>query len=103
MGHSVSGVLFGKRSHDAVASGKLTVTFRLWTRPKVKVGGRYEEGPVSIEVDAIELVPFSSISLADARRSGSADLEALRSITAHSGPVYDDTLVYRVDFHVVDD
>ena len=54
-----------------------------------------------IEVDAMELVPFGSISLADARRSGSADIESLRTITAHAGPVYDDTLVYRIDFHVV--
>ena len=94
--------MFGKRSHDAVAAGELTVTFRLWTRPKVKVGGRYTEGPSTIEVDAIELVPFGSISLADARQSGSSDLEALRAITAHGGPVHDDTLVYRVNFHVVD-
>jgi hypothetical protein len=94
-------VLFGRRSHDAIAAGDLTVTFRRWTRPKVKVGGRYAEGPVTIEVDAIELVPFGIISRADARRSGSSDVEALRAITAHSGPVHDDTLVYRVDFHVV--
>jgi hypothetical protein len=95
-------VLFGKRSHDALAAGTITVTFRLWTRPKVKVGGRYDEGPVTIEVDAMELVPFGTISLADARRSGSADIESLRSITAHAGPVHDDTLVYRIDFHIVD-
>ena len=95
-------MLFGKRSHDAVAAGQLTVTFRLWTRPKVKVGGRYAEGSVTIEVDEMELVPFGTISLADARRSGSKDIESLRAITAHAGPVYDDTLVYRIDFHVVD-
>ncbi len=94
-------MLFAKRLHDAIAAGELTVTFRLWTRPKVKVGGRYAEGPATIEVDAIELVPFGTISLADARRAGSADIESLRAITAHAGPVHDDTLVYQIDFHVV--
>ena len=93
--------MFGKRSHEAIAAGELTMTFRLWTRPKVKVGGLYREGHSTIEVDSIELVPFGSISLADARRAGSADLEALRAITAHAGAVHDDTLVYRVDFHLV--
>ena len=95
-------MMFGKRSHDAVANGELTITFRLWTRPKVKVGGRYMEGPVMIEVDSMELVPFGSISLGDARRSGSDDIESLRVITAHAGLVHDDTLVYRIDFHIVD-
>ncbi len=98
---TVALVLFGRRSHSAIAAGELTVTFRLWTRPKVKVGGHYAEGPVTIEVDAIELVPFGTILLADARRSGSADIASLRAITAHAGPVHDDTLVYRVDFHMV--
>ena len=68
----------------------------------MKVGGRYAEGLVTIEVDAIELDPFGSVSLAEARRSGSADIESLREITAHAGPVRDDTLVYRIDFHLVD-
>ena len=95
-------MMFGKRSHDAIAAGELTATFRLWTRPKVRVGGQYVEGPATIEVDSIELVPFGSISVADARRAGSSDIESLRAITAHAGPVHDDTLVYRIDFHLVD-
>ena len=98
---TVHPMMFGKRSHEAVAAGALTMTFRLWTRPKVKVGGQYREGASTIEVDSIELVPFGSISLADARRAGSSDLEALREITAHAGAVHDDTLVYRIDFHLV--
>ena len=101
MARTVHLMMFGKRSHEAIATRALTMTFRLWTRPKVKVGGQYREGAAVIEVDSIELVPFGSISLADARRAGSSDIAALRAITAHAGAVHDDTLVYRIDFHLV--
>ena len=92
---------FSAELRDDVASGDITVSFRLWSRPKVKVGGRYPVGPVVIEVDSIELVPFSSLTRADVRRSGEQDREELRRRAAHAGPIEDDTLIYRVEFHVV--
>lgn len=55
-----------------------------------------------VEVDSIELVPFAEIDDTDVRRSGEADREALRSRAAHAGPVDDGTLLYRIEFHVVD-
>ena len=85
-----------------VLAGAVTLSYRLWTRPKVKVGGRYRVGPGEIEVDDIELVPFSTVTAADVRQCGEADRESLRDRTAHAGPVADDTLVYRIEFHVVD-
>jgi hypothetical protein len=83
-----------------VASGEITVSFRLWKRPKVKVGNRYPVEGVEIEIDSIELLPFSSVTGADVRRSGEPDRESLRRRAAHAGPIDDDTLVYRIDFHV---
>jgi hypothetical protein len=83
--------------------GEITLTYRLWTRPQVKVGGRYRVGAGAIEVDEMELVPFGSVTAADVRRCGEADREELRTRTAHAGPVDDDTLVYRIEFHAVDD
>jgi hypothetical protein len=94
-------VQFSSELRDDVASGEITVSFRLWRRPKVKVGGRYPVGPVDIEVDSIELVPFSSVTRADVRRSGERNRESLRQRAAHAGPVDDDTLLYRIEFHVV--
>jgi hypothetical protein len=94
-------VQFSPELREGVASGRITVSFRLWRRAKVKVGGRYEVGPARIEVDAIEIVPFSSVTRQDVRRSGEKDLESLRQRTAHAGPVEDETLVYRIDFHVI--
>ena len=81
--------------------GDITVTFRLWRRPMARAGGRYRVGTGQIEVDTIELVAFSAIDDDDLHRSGEADLEALRRRAAHAGPVHDDTLLYRIEFHTV--
>jgi len=93
---------FSPDLRDAVARGRITVSVRLWSRPKVKVGGRYAVGSAQIEIDAIELLPFSAIDDRDVRASGEADRESLRRRAAHAGPIDEDTLVYRIDFHVVD-
>jgi hypothetical protein len=95
-------VQFSKELRDDVVSGDITVSFRLWTRPKVKVGGRYPVGPVLIEIDSIDLVAFKSIGPADVERAGERDLEAIRARSAHAGPIDDETLVYRIEFHVTD-
>ncbi len=83
-------------------SGDIAVTFRLWRTPKVKAGGRYRVGPGQIEVDSIELVPFASIDETDVQRSGHADRESLRRRAAHAGPIAEDTLLYRIEFHLVE-
>jgi hypothetical protein len=85
-----------------VLSGDITLTFRLWRSPKVKTGGRYSVGPGQIEVDSIELVPFSSIDETDLQGCGEADLESLRRRAAYAGPIQDDTLLYRIEFHLVE-
>jgi hypothetical protein len=92
---------FSRELREDVISGGITVSFRLWSRPKVKVGGRYPVGPAHIEVDAIDLMPFSAITPDDVRRSGEQDLQSLRRRAAHAGPVADGTLLYRVEFHLV--
>jgi hypothetical protein len=92
---------FSPELRDPVASGRITLSFRLWSRPKVKVGGQYATGTVRVEIDSIEIVPFSSVTAGDVRRAGERDREALRERAAHAGPIDDDTLVYRIEFHVV--
>ena len=92
---------FSKELHEDVLSGEITVSFRLWRRRKVAEGRRYRVGPGWIEVDSIELVPFSSIDEDDVRRAGETGLEALRRRAAHAGPIGDRTLLYRIEFHPV--
>ena len=93
---------FSRELREYVISGEITVSFRLWRRSKVREGGQYPVGPVKIEVDSVELVPFASITAADIRRSGERDRESLRQRAAHAGPIADDTLLYRVEFHLVE-
>ena len=54
-----------------------------------------------IEIDEIELLPFSTITDDDLARTGEPDVEALRRRAAHAGPIHDDTLLYRIEFHIV--
>lgn len=93
---------FSRELRDDVIAGDITVSFRLWRRPKVRVGGRYPVGPAHIEVDSIELVPFASIAADDVRRCGEPDRESLRRRAAHAGPIGDDTLLYRIEFHLME-
>ena len=96
----MAGVQFSAELRERVADGTITVSYRLWSRPKVKAGGVYRSGAVMIEVDEIDLLPFSTIDDDDLARTGEPDLETLRRRAAHAGPIHDDTLVYRVEFHV---
>ena len=96
-------VHFSPDLREGVLAGSITLTYRLWTRPKVKVGGRYRVGPAWIEVDDIEMVPFASVTSSEVRQCGEVDREQLRARTAHAGPVHDDTLVYRIEFHTVEE
>ncbi len=97
----MAAIEFSPELRPGVASGDISLTYRLWQRPRVKVGGRYRSAGLVVEVDDIELVPFSTVTPDDVRRCGEADLDSLRRRTAHAGPVTDDTLVFRIELHVV--
>ena len=92
---------FSRELRNDVLAGDITLSVRLWSRPKVREGGRYRVGPGEIEIDAIELLPFAAITVKDVRRAGEPDRETLRQRAAHAGPIDEDTLVYRIEFHAV--
>jgi hypothetical protein len=94
-------VQFSRELLDDVVAGDITLSIRLWKRPRVKRGGRYWVGPAEIEVDAIELVRFAAVTGEDVQRAGEPDRETLRQRAAHAGPIDENTLVYRVEFHVL--
>jgi hypothetical protein len=48
--------MFSPDLREAVASGEITVSIRLWSRPKVKPGGRYATAGVVIEIESVELL-----------------------------------------------
>jgi uncharacterized protein YqfB (UPF0267 family) len=99
--HTVWTVQFSRDLRDAVAAGRITVSVRLWTRPQVREGGRYRVNAAQIEVDSVELMPFDALTAEDVQRAGELDLETLRQRAAHAGPISGDTLVYRVEFHIL--
>jgi hypothetical protein len=101
MSARVPEVEFSRELRDDVLAGDITLSVRLWQRPRVKQGGRYRVGPGEIEVDAVELVPFSAVTGEDVRRAGEPDRETLRRRAAHAGPIGEDTLVYLIEFHVL--
>ena len=94
-------MMFSRDLRERVAAGEITVSIRLWSRPQVKEGGRYRTAGVVIEIDSIEVLPFSAVTDDDVAASGEVDRESLRDRAAHAGPIGDDTLVHRVEFHVV--
>lgn len=106
-------MLFTADAHAGLARGAITVTFRTWSRPQVKVGGRYRVGESTLLVDAVRQVRLADITDADARQAGEPDRATLlarlgdrprgRYTPAAHRDLGDDALVWRVDFHRVDD
>ena len=93
---------FSRELRDDVLAGEITLSVRLWQRPQVREGGRYGVEFGEIEIDSIELVPFSAITNQDVQRAGEPDRETLHRRAAHAGPIDEDTLVYRIEFHPVE-
>lgn len=94
-------MVFSRELRERVARGEVTGSIRLSSWPQVKVGGHYRTAGVVIEVDSLEVLPFTTVTDGDVAASGERDREALRDRAAHCGPIRDDALVHRVEFHVV--
>jgi hypothetical protein len=88
-------MLFSAEAWPGIADGSITVTFRTWTRPQAKVGGRYRIAGMLIEATAVGLVSVASISAGDARRAGAPDRATLVARLGDTDPVW------RVDFHYI--
>jgi len=91
-------MLFTSDALPGLADGSITLTFRTWTRPQVKLGGRYRTGGLLLEVLALSQVSTASITDADALRAGSSSAGRLRSRLDAQGQ---DSRVWRVEFKCV--
>jgi hypothetical protein len=85
---------FTKRLHAAIMAGEITETVRIWQRPHVKVGGRYQLGPGAVEVTRMREIEISDITPELARRSGFEGLVDLLKVAKH-GP---GQRVFLIDF-----
>jgi hypothetical protein len=91
-------MLFQTRFHEAIRSGEITCTVRIWRRPHVRIGGRYRLGQGAIEVDRILEAGFDALTPALARRTGFASLVELLKVAKHGHG----ERVFIIDFHYVD-
>jgi hypothetical protein len=88
---------FTKRLRDGVRRGEITCSVRIWMRPHVKVGGRYQMEEGEIEVDSIEPIAFQEITPQLARESGFLGLIDLLKVAKHGKGEN----IYLVRFHYV--
>jgi hypothetical protein len=76
-------MLFQRKFHAGLRSGAIRASYRAWSAPRVRVGGRYRFAADEwIEVLAVERVPVAAIRDADARRAGFPDRAALLAFLA---------------------
>ena len=69
---------FTKRLREGIRRGRIRCTIRIWKRPHVKVGGRYQMEDGHIVVDSVaRRSPSADITYDLARESGFESLEDL--------------------------
>ena len=88
---------FTRRLRDGVRRGEITCSVRIWTRPHVKVGGRYQMEEGEIEVDSIEPIALQEITGDLARESGFLGVIDLLKIAKHGKGQN----IYLVRFHYI--
>jgi hypothetical protein len=89
---------FIQRLRPGVQRGEITCSIRIWKRPRVKVGNRYNStGLGQIEIDSVTQIDLSQITPALARESGFTGVVDLLKTAKHGSG----DNVYLVRFHYV--
>ena len=88
-------MVFTKRLREGVRRGRIKCSVRVWTRPHVKVGGRYPMDEGQIVVDSITPMRLRDITNELARESGFLNVKDLLETAKHGRGKN----VYVVRFH----
>ena len=88
-------MLFTKRLRERIRRGRIRCSVRIWTSPRVKVGGRYQMDDGHVVVDSIERIARKDITDNLARESGFENVKDLLRIARHGRG----TQVYLIRFH----
>jgi hypothetical protein len=91
---------FTKPFWAGIADGSVTVAFRRWKNPTVRVGRPYRTGGGRVEVTAVDIVDPARITDADARRAGHPSADDVRAYLDGGDPT---RAVYRVEFRLLDE
>lgn len=86
---------FTKDLREGIQRGRIRCTIRIWTRPHVKVGGRYRMDDGHVVVDSITPMTTGEITYDLARESGFRSVEDLLRIAKHGKG----DQVYLIRFH----
>ena len=97
MGDILELMVFTKRLRDGVRRGEITCSVRIWTRPHVKIGGRYRMDEGEIEIDSIEPIGFPDITPQLATASGFLGVLDLLKIAKHGKGEN----IYLIRFHYI--
>ena len=76
-------MLFSKRLREGIKRGRIRCSVRVWTGPRVKVGGRYQMGDGHVVVDSIAPIALADVTYDLARESGFASVEDLLRTARH--------------------
>jgi hypothetical protein len=86
---------FTRHLREGIRRGRIRCSVRIWTRPHVKVGGRYRMDEGQIVIDSIAPIRLRDVTRNLARESGFATVKDLLQIAKHG--VGDN--VYLIRFH----
>jgi len=90
-------MVFTQRLRDRVRRGEVTCSVRIWTRPHVRVGGRYPMEEGQIQIDSIEPIGFPDITPELARESGFLGVLDLLKVAKHGRGQN----IYLIRFHYI--
>ena len=76
-------MVFTKRLREGIRHGRIRCSIRIWTRPHVKVGGRYRMDEGHIIVESIAKIDIADITDDLARESGFESVDDLLGIARH--------------------
>jgi hypothetical protein len=88
-------MLFTKHLREGIRRGRIRCSVRIWTRPNVKVGGRYRMDEGHIVVESIEPITVADVTYDLARESGFESVDDLLRIARHGRGKN----VYLIRFH----
>jgi hypothetical protein len=88
-------MVFTKRLREGIRRGRIKCSIRIWTRPHVKVGGRYRMDEGCIVVDSIAPMTITDVTHDLARESGFESVGELLRIARHGSG----DKVYLIRFH----
>lgn len=86
-------MLFSASAWPGLADGSITVTFRTWTRPQAKAGGRYRVAGMLLEATDVREVAVGTLTDADAVAAGEIELPTLLHRLKNPAP---ESTVWRV-------